>query len=365
MKAHQDRVAHAIDLFPAPAGALERVTERRRVVERNQRLRVGVLVSAVTLAASLFAVRVISAERDLTPAQSPDVSVAARAVNPAMNDAPPHTIVVVDLDGAVRTDLRHLPNDAFAPSLAPDGSMIAFVTAGMTGPRVATATSSGTDLRVLAIPVAANSPVWSPDGSRIAFVGWIPAQGGDMLSVNRDIYVMNADGSDLQRLTTSPSDDETPEWSPDGTRLVYAANPTSDEFSDQVEIWTVDPGGGTPERLTKNDVWDAEPAWSPDGRQIVYYSFADDHLWVMDADGSDQHPLTTRSPGFFAPQWAPDGSKIAGLGGGRSDGLLSVVVLDIATGKVSTVGTIGVHSDWNRVRWLPSSDALLVSRVDA
>ncbi|MEP6477628.1 MAG: hypothetical protein ABJC60_10180 [Actinomycetota bacterium] len=363
MNAHDELLDRAMDLFPAPAGALQRVAARHRVVERHRRLRAGVLASAIALALVVFAMLSVRSERHRVPGRPSQFPPAATAYIPAMRNAPTHAIVVVGLDGEVRRGIPNLPDDVFAPSMSPDGSRLAFVTSGSAGPRIATSYKDGSELTMIDTPVAANSPVWSPDGSRIAFVGWIAGADGEMASANRDIYIMRADGSQLRRLTTSLSDDETPEWSPDGTSLAYASNPSSDEFSDEVEIWSVSVAGGEPTRLTENRVWDAEPTWSPDGRRIAFYSFEDGRIWVMNADGSEPRPLS-RDPGFFAPQWSPDGSLIAGLGGERSDNLLSVQVLDVATGRVRTVGSIGVHSDWNRVRWLPSGTTLLVNAVD-
>lgn len=364
MKPDSDPLHRAVDLFPAPERALEQVTKRHRDRQRNRRVGAVVVASVVMLAATIVASGVLLDVR--TASRSiPSASVRSILSLQAMKNAPPHTVVVVGLDGIQRQEFSGLPADVFAPSLSPDGSTLAFVTGGETGPQLATIASDGSGFRILDVPIAANSPVWSPDGSRIAFAGWRASTSGDVQSGNRDIYAVGADGSHLQRLTTSAADDETPEWSPDGSRLAYASNPTADEFSDQVEIWTVPSTGGAPRRLTRNHVWDAEPTWSPDGTQIAYYSFADSRLWVMEADGSDHHPLVTTAPGFFAPQWSPDGSRIVGLGRERSDGSLRVLLLDLATGEVATIGTLGVHSDWNRVRWMPSGNAILVNRIDA
>jgi Tol biopolymer transport system component len=363
MKPNTDPLQRAMDLFPAPERALEQVAERHRNRHRNRRVEAIVVASLVVLAATIVASGALggagTASRGI-----PSTSVGPILSLQAMKNAPPHTVVVVSLDGIQRQKFSALPADVFAPSLSPDGSSLAFVTAGIAGPQLATISSDGSGFRILDVATAANSPVWSPDGSRIAFVGWPSSTSGEVQDGNRDIYVVGADGSHLQRLTTSAADDETPEWSPDGSRLAYASNPTADEFSDQVEIWTVPSAGGAPRRMTHNDVWDAEPTWSPDGSKIAYYSFADSHLWVMEADGSGQHPLVATSAGFFAPQWSPDGSRIVGLGRERRDGSLRVLLLDLATGKVGTIGTLGVHSDWNRVRWMPSGDALLVNRID-
>ncbi len=192
-------------------------------------------------------------------------------------------------------------------------------------------------------------PTWSPDGARIAF-----ESARD--SATTDIYVMNADGSNLRRLTSSPANDGFPAWSPDGRRIAYASDSTGD-----YEIYTINAdGSGSPTRVTNNpSAQDTHPTWSPDNSQIAYtandglnrgewniYSInanggtprlltrtaADDQspdwsstgqiafksnrdgLWqifTMNADGSNQRNVSNSSDNDEEPAWSPDGRQIA------------------------------------------------------
>ena len=99
-------------------------------------------------------------------------------------------------------------------------------------------------------------PAWSPDGSRIAFT-----------SVRRDgIFVMNADGTSLRRVTTSPSLDLEATWSPDGRRLAFSRNVPGYK----TEIFVVGVDGKGLRRLTSNRGADFEPDWAPNGKRIAW-----------------------------------------------------------------------------------------------
>ena len=113
-------------------------------------------------------------------------------------------------------------------------------------------------------------PSWSPDGQRIAFVS-------DRDGPPRyfDIYVMDADGDNLQRLTNDRNDDRHPSWSPDGQRIVFGARRKGHfetKFAVTYEIYVMDADGANQQRLTENRKNDWGPSWSPDGKRIVFAS---------------------------------------------------------------------------------------------
>lgn len=123
-----------------------------------------------------------------------------------------------------------------------------------------------------------------------------------------EIFTMEPDGSDLQRLTTNTADEYSPFWSPDGTKIAFSSN-----ISGDYEIWVMDADGSNPVNLTKTPGFDATPAWSPDGTKIAFArgtNGSDYDLWVMNANGSGQKKLTTLAGSEIYPSWSPDGSKI-------------------------------------------------------
>jgi Tol biopolymer transport system component len=145
-----------------------------------------------------------------------------------------------------------------------------------------------------------DSPVWSPDGTKIAFVKTDISSDRDGYS---EIHVMNADGSNQTRLTKNSIEDKGPNWSPDGSKIV---------FSSGNDIYVMIADGSNQIKLTDSPGGNSTPAWSPDGTKIAFSSGRDGNyeIYVMDADGGNQTKLTDNPTDDIGPQWSPDGSKI-------------------------------------------------------
>ena len=176
-------------------------------------------------------------------------------------------------------------------------------------------------------PAEDGRPSWSPDGMRIAFES---NRGG-----NYDIYIMNVadalqgtDGSGLTRLTSNPSHDVAPSWSPDGTRIVFATlrdelDPENCDPDCNWEIYALNvqdalqgTDGSGVTRLTNDPAEDFGPTWSPDGTRIAFDSYRDGSydIYVMNADGGGGGgviKLTDDPSSDYGASWSPDGTRIA------------------------------------------------------
>jgi Tol biopolymer transport system component len=171
--------------------------------------------------------------------------------------------------------------------------------------------ADGSDVtRLTDDPAADFDPVWSPDGTMIAFR---THRDGD-----EEVYVMNADGSNQVNLSNSPGSDWSPAWSPDGTRIAFSSMRRGDRYPN-IYVANVDGSGIT--NLTQNQSEGEYPSWSPDGKRIVFECYQgggtrpgtqpDYDICVMDADGSNQANLTDHPASDVHPAWSPDGEKIA------------------------------------------------------
>ena len=113
---------------------------------------------------------------------------------------------------------------------------------------------------------------------------------------------MDADGSNVRRLTvTAPGrTTQTPAWSRDGQRLAFASTRDGESLLTDWELYVMDADGTSIRRLTNDKNPDGHPRWSPDGRHLVFHSIQDGaprtamdvELYVSDADGSNLRRLT-------------------------------------------------------------------------
>lgn len=144
-------------------------------------------------------------------------------------------------------------------------------------------------------------PTWSPDGRRIAFTRM------------GEIHVVDADGRNERRLTTSAQPLSFPAWSPDGSTIAYAGTR---------DVYTIPARGGNSKNLTRSPKpWliRTTPAYAPDGRTIAISASTDAYnsdVFLLRADGSAMRRLTRtqgthdRQGEEHAPDFSPDGKRI-------------------------------------------------------
>jgi Tol biopolymer transport system component/tRNA A-37 threonylcarbamoyl transferase component Bud32 len=147
-------------------------------------------------------------------------------------------------------------------------------------------------------------PAWSPDGREIAFYYW--------KNGNRDLTLMMADGSRFQELTHDPASESYPDWSPDGLRLVYTSEQTGRGELFVISRENREAKWGAPQQLTSNGASQGAK-WSPDGRWVVYIN--SQGLWTIPAAGGEPRMLVETKdpavlPGPRFPAWSKDSQTI-------------------------------------------------------
>ena len=151
-------------------------------------------------------------------------------------------------------------------------------------------------------------PAISPDGQRIAFSS-NRNNPVSLLQTVEDIYVMNVDGSNVQRLTTVPVGNyygsSYPAWSPDGTQIAYVSDANHPR---RTAIWVMNADGSGPRPIAELD-GAYSPTWSPDGRLIAVLSGqvgVGVAAWAVGPDGSNMRRVAEAAPGMWS-SWLADG----------------------------------------------------------
>ena len=231
-------------------------------------------------------------------------------------------IYTVTSDGKVLMKLTNDPYEDLNPTFSADGRRIAFSSNRhrLMDYDIFTMNTGGTGLKNVtnnSAPLNEGAPAWSPNGQKIAFERFrIPLSG-------ISIYVRKADGTKERRLTEDTGNERSsnPSWSPDGSKIVFDTNREGPPENDTVgtDLWVMN-ANGTGERKfftdpLPQDCNREQPDWSPDGTKVVFVYTCHNvpppegnGIYVADSDGSDQKRLV--GPGR-SPVWSPNGQKIA------------------------------------------------------
>lgn len=181
------------------------------------------------------------------------------------------------------------------------------------------------------------SPNWSPDGSLILFTTYraghgpqinvVPATGG------RSFVVSGRNG-----LNTSAS------YSPDGREIVCTLS-----FEGNPEIYALDARGGSPRRLTNARGIDTSPVWSPTGREIAFTSDrgGSPQVYVMDRDGGNVRRLSYEVSYTDSPAWSPKGDRIAFVSRTGSGFDIYVALADGTNARRVVAGSSNENPRWS------------------
>jgi TolB protein len=232
--------------------------------------------------------------------------VSTRTTQP--DDAYPRKeIWVMDYDGFNQQQLTTLNSTALTPRWAPDGRRLAFT--HMSDDGVDISVISPIDRQGFSFPKfnrTTATPSWSPDGRQIVFSS---SHGEIRGQPDTELYISDANGENVRRLTNSRGIDTSPVWNPaTGRQIAFI----SDRSSDQPRLYIMDAEGGNLRQLTVSGHAD-EPSWSPDGRLIAYAwqppgQASDIYIYDLVTDRNIQ---LTEGDGFNErPSWSPDGRHL-------------------------------------------------------
>lgn len=209
-------------------------------------------------------------------------------------------IYLMNSDGSDQRRLTDNPRNDTELSWSPDGAQLVFSSYGEDGNIENYVIDADGSNRQLIDTWYGWDPVWSPDGTKILFGAYGETTG--------DIFVINADGTNLQALTSNDYDEGYPAWSPDGTQIVFAVRQDGQE-----DLYIMNADGSNVNHLTNDPESDLYPAWSPDGTQIAFQSArgSDTQIYLIDTDGNNLRPLSREPGDGYEPSWSPDGTQIA------------------------------------------------------
>jgi Tol biopolymer transport system component len=147
----------------------------------------------------------------------------------------------------------------------------------------------------------------------------------------RDIYLVNADGSELTALTNDAFWDNWPSWSPDGSQLAFTCRQPVAGLGGGICAINVD--GSNRRQLSNANDW--EPTWSPDGQYIVFASQRDGNpeIYLMNADGSDERRLTHDPADDWQASWSRDSKRLAFVS--ARDGEWEIYLMDVSDGGIA------------------------------
>lgn len=211
-------------------------------------------------------------------------------------------------------------NDMFG-AWSPDGHRIAFTSDRSGDPEIYVANADGTGLlRLTNSPGRDAHPSWSSDGKSILFQS--PRAGG-----NVQIYRMKADGTDQQRLAATSGFCGVPVESPNARHIAFQCSKALKDFGSADAPWRIyvlDRGEPEPRLISTGPGNDQVPNWSSDGRRLIFYSDRSgaNQLYELNTSRGTVSQRTFEPVSHSAATYSPDGRRIAVMRanpGGKAD----------------------------------------------
>ncbi len=245
-------------------------------------------------------------------------------------------IYIVEADGSNRRQLTFSPGDDLYPRVSPDGQRIVFMSERDGNPEIYIMNRDGSEQRNLTNHSAIDSlPAWSPDSRYIVFQS--------MRNSSGDIFMMNDDGTNPVQVTNSPEREGHVSWSIDN-RLVFNITQGGEIY----QLYTTSIDGSDRQRLFTSSVDEWSPEWSPDGQRILFLSDRDGedgNIFIMDRTGNNVRRVYNSPNEEWGAVWSADGSQIVfsvDTGDGHSD----VYIMDAAGGQARLLIERAAYPSW-------------------
>jgi tol-pal system beta propeller repeat protein TolB len=204
-------------------------------------------------------------------------------------------ICLMNADGTNRVQLTDFQMTAFYPSISPDGKTIYFSSKQSGGFEIYSILGNGGDAKRLTKDIGSlYAPELSPNGEWIIF-----ANNG------KGLWLMRPDGKNPHPLTDR--DDIDPTWSPDGSMVAFASSRAGAR-----QLFVMNADGTNIRQVTDLNDMGGRSSFSPDGTKLAFYRgpFGDHNIYIINVDGSDLVQLTDGGDNL-GPSWSPDGNWIA------------------------------------------------------
>ena len=211
----------------------------------------------------------------------------------------PSAIYKIGVDGNNEIKLTGAEVSAGYFSWSPDGERIVYESSDIKMDMYIV-NKDGSGNHKVDIPISVFSPSFTPGGSRIMF--------NSIIDIERDLFLVGTDGSNLQRLESKNIGVGHAEMKSDESKIYF-----SGMSGMNWDIYEVNPDGSSLKNLTNGVGTNHKPHISPDGKFIVFLSYRDDidGLWLMHADGSDPSRITKGAYRIIQGSWSPDSRKLA------------------------------------------------------
>jgi len=239
-----------------------------------------------------------------TPPETPEENTSTIVFHSNRGEDPDALgIFLLDIETLEITPIETDFDAAALPRWSPSGEKILFVVTGIWN--LYTMNADGSEITQVT-DFRSNNGDWSPDGSQIVF-----QSDQNEPEDTPDIYMMDITGENLVELVDQPEDIEFgPRWSPDGSKIIFISSRTGN-----FEIFMMNADGTDLVQLTETDYPIILAEWSPDGERIAYIQYKKDNtndLFIMDKDGSPESVFRLTDDEYLetGPTWSPDGEKI-------------------------------------------------------